>query len=210
MSYPWHMAFSGILVDTALEFRTSMHSLSLLYHSFWIFQPVSLVNNWFSISLHDQRCHPVCHDHMEQARGWPTRKLPPTNLSNAQKTNVSLRLIPVAIVIFRYVLVCHAVHCQNIGGERPLWRIVSFQCWESQLIIIPFLELQICFCLLSLCMASGSLIFFTFDINLTYLVCNGQEELFRYYPTKIISIGIKDQLTLMTMSLGENLHCSRR
>ena len=112
--------------------------------------------------------------------GRPTRKLPPTNLSNAQKTNVSLRLIPVAIVIFRYVLVCHAVHCQNIGGERPLWRIVSFQCWESQLIIIPFLELQICFCLLSLCMASGSLIFFTFDINLTYLVCNGQEELFRY------------------------------
>ena len=145
MSYPWHMAFSGILVDTALEFRTSMHSLSLLYHSFWIFQPVSLVNNWFSISLHDQRCHPVCHDHMEQARGWPTRKLPPTNLSN-----VSLRLIPVAIVIFRYVLVCHAVHCQNIGGERPLWRIVSFQVAfnverDSSLFSIPWTPVMLLF-----------------------------------------------------------------
>ena len=75
--------------------------------------------------------------------------------------------------------------------------------------IIAFLELQICFCLLSLCMASGSLIFFTFDINLTYLVCNGQEELFRYHPTKIIIVSIKGRLTLMTMSLGENLHCSR-
>ena len=77
MSYPWHMAFSGILVNTALEFRTSMHSLSLLYHSFWIFQPVSLVNNRFSISLHDQRCHPACHDHMEQARGDLLENYPP-------------------------------------------------------------------------------------------------------------------------------------
>ena len=37
------------------------------------------------------------------------------------------RLVPVAIVVFRYLMVCHAVFCQNLGGEKPLWRIVSFQ-----------------------------------------------------------------------------------
>ena len=37
------------------------------------------------------------------------------------------RLVPVAIVVFRYLMVCHAVFCQNLGGEKPLWRIVSFK-----------------------------------------------------------------------------------
>ena len=37
------------------------------------------------------------------------------------------RLVPVAIVVFRYLMVCKAVWCQNLGGERFLWRIVSHQ-----------------------------------------------------------------------------------
>ena len=53
-------------------------------------------------------------------------------------------------------------------------------------------------------MASGSLILFPFDINLTYLVCNGQEELFRYYPTKIIIVSINGQMTLMTIVADGN------
>ena len=39
------------------------------------------------------------------------------------------RLVPVAIVVFRYLMVCHAVSCQNLGGERPLWRVVSWWWW---------------------------------------------------------------------------------
>ena len=41
------------------------------------------------------------------------------------------RLVPVAIVVFRYLMVCHAVCCQNPGGEKPLWRIVSLQIMPS-------------------------------------------------------------------------------
>ena len=43
-------------------------------------------------------------------------------------------------------------------------------------------------------MASGSLIFFTFDINLTYLVCKGQEELFRYYLDRVFCKKVKVSL----------------
>ena len=41
------------------------------------------------------------------------------------------RLVPVAIVVFRYLMVCQALRCQNLGGERPLWHIVSWwwQVW---------------------------------------------------------------------------------
>ena len=32
------------------------------------------------------------------------------------------RLLPIAIVVVRYVLVCHAVFCHNHGGDSGLWR----------------------------------------------------------------------------------------
>ena len=134
------------------------------------------------------------------------------------------RLVPVAIVVFRYLMVCHAVSCQNLGGERRLWRVVSwwwwfwFWCWWCCWNILkmfldgPYAALawwraapslvhpkfwwwqwccfhcickygpvfpQIWTCMVCLCLASGSLIFFTSDISLTYLLCTGREERFR-------------------------------
>ena len=41
---------------------------------------------------------------------------------------------------------------------------------------------QIWTCMMFLCLASGSLIFFTSDISLTFLMCTGQEERFRWQP----------------------------
>ena len=49
------------------------------------------------------------------------------------------RLVPVAIVVFRYLMVCQAVWCQNLGGERFLWRIVSHH-------ILPLQHIYLCRC----------------------------------------------------------------
>ena len=83
-----------------------------------------------------------------------------------------------AIVVFRYLMVCHAVWCQNLGGERPLWRIVSFS--RIFKVKLTVQKNQIWACMLFLCLGSGSLIFFTMDISLTFLLCIGSEERFRY------------------------------
>ena len=115
------------------------------------------------------------------------------------------RLVPVAIVVFRYLMVCHAVFCQNLGGEKPLWRIVSFKSHPRHLCIwlhvygILFLDnsrprlvfsssffehnhlLQLWTTMICLCVASGSLIFFTFDISATFLICTGKEERLRWH-----------------------------
>ena len=34
------------------------------------------------------------------------------------------RLVPVGIVLFRYIMVCHPVSAVNYGGEKPLWRTI--------------------------------------------------------------------------------------
>ena len=36
------------------------------------------------------------------------------------------RLVPVGIVVFRYIMVCHAVSTVNFGGEKPLWKTVKW------------------------------------------------------------------------------------
>ena len=35
------------------------------------------------------------------------------------------RLVPVGIVLFRYIMVCHAVMAVNFGGEKRVWRIIQ-------------------------------------------------------------------------------------
>ena len=34
------------------------------------------------------------------------------------------RLVPVAIAVFRYVMVCHPVFVQNHGGEKMVWQLL--------------------------------------------------------------------------------------
>ena len=34
------------------------------------------------------------------------------------------RLVPVCIVVFRYMMVCHAVFCLNHGGEKKIWKFL--------------------------------------------------------------------------------------
>ena len=36
------------------------------------------------------------------------------------------RLVPVGIVVFRYIMVCHAVSTVNFGGEKSLWKLVKW------------------------------------------------------------------------------------
>ena len=101
------------------------------------FQPVSLVNTWLWILLHNQLILPVCNDRLEQVAMFLSLLATGGGISHILGVGYNdwptiLRLVPVAIVVFRYLMVCQAVWCQNLGGERPLWRIVSWWwqwCW---------------------------------------------------------------------------------
>ena len=67
---------------------------------------------------------------------------------------------PLAIAIFRYMMVCHAVFWHNHGGERTIWRLLnSF--------------------IFSICLASGIIACVTSSSSKTYLRCINQEESFR-------------------------------
>ena len=71
------------------------------------------------------------------------------------------RLVPVGIVLFRYIMVCHAVATVNFGGEKPLWKTVK---WFVQ----------------GLSMVQGGLILFVLDDSLAFHKCLGKEEGFRW------------------------------
>ena len=70
------------------------------------------------------------------------------------------RLVPVGIVLFRYMMVCHAVPVVNYGGEKPLWRTI-------QLAVLGFSLLP------------SVLVAFVLDDSLGFHKCIGREEGFR-------------------------------
>ena len=70
------------------------------------------------------------------------------------------RLVPVGIVLFRYIMVCHAVATVNFGGEKPLWKTVK---WFVQ----------------GLSLTQGALMLFVLDDSLAFQQCMGKEEVFR-------------------------------
>ena len=70
------------------------------------------------------------------------------------------RLVPVGIVLFRYIMVCHAVATVNFGGEKPLWKTVK---WFVQ----------------GLSLTQGALMLFVLDDSLAFHQCMGKEEVFR-------------------------------
>ena len=70
------------------------------------------------------------------------------------------RLMPVALVVFRYLMVCRAVYCHNLGGEKAVLRRVMAL-------------------LVSLCLLDALVIVFNNSDSLTFLRCMGREEAFR-------------------------------
>ena len=91
------------------------------------------------------------------------------------------RLVPVGIVLFRYMMVCHAVATVNYGGEKPLWKTVK---WS----------------VLGLSLIQGVLMLFVLDDSLAFLQCMGEEERFRwvkgmldnFLPRKTLNIPFSD------------------
>ena len=78
------------------------------------------------------------------------------------------RLVNLAIALFRYVMVCHAVTCQNLG-ERLVW-----------LVLVSGLVLT--------CLAEGLVTVVTSLMPTSYshafLRCTGRQELFRYTASR--------------------------
>ena len=35
------------------------------------------------------------------------------------------RLVPIGIALFRYLMICHAVFCQNIGGDKYVLKFIK-------------------------------------------------------------------------------------
>ena len=70
------------------------------------------------------------------------------------------RLVPVGIVIFRYIMVCHAVSTVNFGGEKPLWRMIK---WFVQ----------------GISLMQGVLMATVAEESLGFHVCIGREEAFK-------------------------------
>ena len=71
-------------------------------------------------------------------------------------------LVPVAIAVQRYLLVCRAVFCHSVGGKK-IWK-----CIHSAVILLG-----------TLC---GTAFVFERDSSLTFLRCMGQEEKFWSVP----------------------------
>ena len=70
------------------------------------------------------------------------------------------RLVPVAIVVFRYMMVCHAVYCHNLGGEKAvLKRVIT--------------------ALATLCLLDPLVIVLYSADSFIFLRCMGREEAFR-------------------------------
>ena len=71
-------------------------------------------------------------------------------------------LVPVAIAVQRYLLVCRAVFCHSVGGKK-IWKYI-----HSAVILLG-----------TLC---GTAFVFERDSSLTFLRCMGQEEKFWSVP----------------------------
>ena len=70
------------------------------------------------------------------------------------------RLVSVAIVVFRYMMVCHAVYCHNLGREKALWRMVMTA-------------------LAALCLLDPLFSVLNSSDSLRFMMCIGKEEAFR-------------------------------
>ena len=70
------------------------------------------------------------------------------------------RLMPMAIVVFRYLMVCRAVYCHNLGGEKAVLRRVMSV-------------------LVAVCLLHAVVIAFNNSDVLIFLRCIGREEAFR-------------------------------
>ena len=74
------------------------------------------------------------------------------------------RLVPVAIAYFRYLMVCHAVFCQNAGGEKAILNFVK--------IVLVFLSF-----ITGVFGVLGSIGITGYSFE--YLRCMGRQEVFR-------------------------------
>ena len=88
------------------------------------------------------------------------------------------RLVPVGIVVFRYIMVCHAVMTVNCGGEKRLWRII-----QRAIFLLSFLP--------------SVLVVRVLEDSLNFHKCVGQEESFR-----LLSLELSE---LFSSSLRYNL-----
>ena len=70
------------------------------------------------------------------------------------------RLVPVGIVVFRYLMVCHAVFCHNHGGEKGIWRIVKISIG-------------------ALCLLNPLIVVWNSQKSFFFLRCIGRQEAFR-------------------------------
>ena len=70
------------------------------------------------------------------------------------------RLVSVAIIVFRYMMVCHAVYCHNLGGEKAVLRMVMTA-------------------LAALCLLDPLVFVLNSSDSLRFLMCIGREEAFR-------------------------------
>ena len=70
------------------------------------------------------------------------------------------RLVPVGMVVFRYIMVCHAVMTVNCGGEKRVWRII-----QRAIFLLSFLP--------------SVLVVRALEDILNFHKCVGQEESFR-------------------------------
>ena len=69
------------------------------------------------------------------------------------------RLVPVSIVVYRYLMVCHAAFCFNTG-EKWIWK------WMMRILI-------------TMCVCFGASYCYHFNDARTYLRCMGREENFK-------------------------------
>ena len=93
------------------------------------------------------------------------------------------RLVPVGIVLFRYIMVCHAVATVNFGGEKPLWKTVK---WFVQ----------------GLSLTQGVLMLFVLDDSLAFHQCMGKEEVFRW----VKELTLEKKLSRILIFYGYNLN----
>ena len=70
------------------------------------------------------------------------------------------RLVPVGIVVFRYLMVCQAVFCHNHGGEKGIWKIVKISIG-------------------ALCVLNPLIVVWNSQSSFFFLRCIGREETFR-------------------------------
>ena len=70
------------------------------------------------------------------------------------------RLVPVGIVVFRYLMVCQAVFCHNHGGEKGIWNIVKISIG-------------------TLCLFNPLVVVLNIQTSFFFLRCIGREETFR-------------------------------